>query len=326
MRIVISGGTGLIGQALVKSLVSDNHEVVILSRNPKKHRASQPAGASLVAWDAKSVGPWASAVDGAGAVINLAGESLAGDGFLPGRWTKEKKRRIRESRVNAGQALVKAIEMAEKKPRILLQASAVGFYGSRGSEIVTESTGPGDDFLAQVGVEWEASTRPVEELGVQWVAARIGLVLSPEGGALPRLLLPFTLFAGGYFGDGRQWWPWVHLDDAVRGIRFLVESESLSGPVNVTSPGSLTNRAFSNLLGRVLRRPAFLPIPGFVLRTVLGEVATTVLDGQRAIPQRLNAIGFSFRFPELEYALRHLLDRPAPGPLARPATSPGAAG
>jgi uncharacterized protein len=307
MKIVISGGTGLIGKALVKELAGDGHQVVILSRSPKKYQSQFGDHVSLAAWDGRSVGDWLVHIDGADAVVNLAGESISGSGFLPDRWDANKKKRILNSRINAGQALVKAIESVENKPKAFIQASAVGYYGSTGDVLVTESYPPGDDFLASVTRKWEASTEAVEAMGIRRAIARIGLVLSLEDGALPRLVFPSRLFAGGWFGSGDQWWPWIHIDDVVSALRFLIEEEAAQGPFNLTAPNPVTNKEFGKALGRAMNRPALVPVPAIALRLALGEVASTVLEGQRAIPQRLQEMGFTFDFPQVDEALENLL-------------------
>ena len=262
----------------------------------------------LVYWDGRNNGEWVNQIDGADAVVNLAGESISGSGFLPDRWSKEKKQSILESRLAAGEALANAVEASDSKPDVLLQASAVGYYGSTGDALITESSPPGDDFLASVTVEWEASTEAVEAMGVRRAIARIGLVLSTEDGALPRLLLPSRLFAGGWFGSGKQWWPWVHVKDTIRALRFLIENDAAKGPYNVTAPNPVTNRDFGKALGQALGRPSAIPVPAFALRTALGEVASTVLEGQRAIPQRLQELDFTFHYVDIDAALNDLIN------------------
>jgi uncharacterized protein (TIGR01777 family) len=307
MRIVITGGTGLIGRALAADLAGDSHEVIVLSRRPERAIAL-PTGVRAERWDARTAEGWGHLADGAEAIVNLAGENPAGSGFFPSRWTPERKRRIRESRLRAGLAVVEAVEAAMYKPRVVIQASGAGYYGSRGDEEVTEETPPGNDFLARVACEeWEPSTAPVEALGVRRVIIRSGVVLSTEGGALPRLLLPFRLFVGGPLGSGRQWLPWLHIADEVAAIRFLMEKETASGPFNLVAPHPLTNAEFSRVVGRVIGRPAFMSVPGFALRLLFGEVANVLLEGQRAIPWRLLDLGFTFRFTEAEVALQDLL-------------------
>ncbi len=307
MRIIIAGGTGLIGRPLVSTLIGDGHDIVVLSRNPDQYRAILPDKVSLVLWDAQSAGKWSQEVDGADAIINLAGDNLAGDNFLPGRWTEQKKRRVRESRIKAGAAIVEAVQAVKNKPQLLIQSSAVGYYGPYGDEIITEKTPPGEDFLSLLCVEWEASSAEVESLGVRRTVIRTGLVLTPDGGPLAREILLFKLYSGGYFGDGKQWWPWIHMDDVVRAIQFLLEDSQAKGPFNLSAPNPVTNRDFGQIMGKVMGKPALVPVPRFALNIVVGEVATIVADGQRAVPEKLIDQGFTFRFTELEPALRDLL-------------------
>ena len=308
MRIIVTGGTGLIGRALAADLADDNHEVIVLSRAPERATA-MPAGVRIERWDARTAEGWDDLADGADAIVNLAGESISGQGFIPGRWTTERKRRIRDSRLNAGRAVVQAVESASSKPRVVIQASGAGYYGPHGDEEISEETPAGNEWFEKVAVEWEASTAPVETLAVRRAIIRSGVVLSIEGGALPRLLLPFRFFVGGPLGRGRQWFPWIHIADEVRAIRFLIENPTASGPFNLTAPNLLTNAEFSQVIGRVFRRPAFVPVPAFALRLLLGEMSMVLLEGQKAIPRRLQELGFTFRFPEAEAALRDLLRR-----------------
>lgn len=301
MRILITGGSGLIGRALCQALIAEDHQVIVLSRQPGRV-SHMPQGVQVVQWDAQSGAGWSSFLEGADAVINLAGESIAA-----GRWTAERKARIRRSRIQAGQAVVDALRQVQKRPQVLLQASAVGYYGPRGDEIVTEDTPPGRDFLAQVCVDWEQSTAPAEELGVRRVILRTGIVLSNDGGAFPRIVLPFRFFAGGPLGSGRQWWPWIHMDDQVGAIRFLLTHPDARGPFNLSAPEPVTNREFARQLGQVMGRPALLPTPAFALKLALGEMSTILLDGQRAVPHRLQEAGYQFRFPTLQPALAQLV-------------------
>lgn len=305
MRVIITGGTGFIGRALARSLLANGHEVIALSRRPEQARGLPP-GVRVVRWDAHTAEGWGPLVEDAAAIVNLAGESIAG-----GPWTAERKRRIHDSRVNAGRAVVAAVQAAGRKPGVVIQASAVGYYGPHGDEEVTEDTPPGEDFLARVAVAWEASTAPVEALGVRRVIIRTGLPLSREGGVFPFFLLPFKFFVGGPLGDGRQWLPWIHLADEIGAIRFLMENEQAQGPFNLSAPNPVTNAEFSRILGRVMRRPSFLRVPAFALRLVLGELSTLMLSGQRQVPHRLVEMGYHFRFPELEVALRDLLGQSA---------------
>jgi uncharacterized protein (TIGR01777 family) len=307
MRVLITGGTGLIGRALAANLAADDHEVIVLTRSPER-AAKLPGGVRAERWDARTAEGWGHLADGAGAIVNLAGASLAGEGFFPTRWTADRQRIIRESRVNSSSAVVEAVAQAEESPRVVVQSSAVGYYGFHADEVLTERAGPGDDWAARfTAEEWEPSTLSVEEMGVRRVVARTGVVLSTKGGALPRLLLPFRLFAGGPMGSGRQWYSWIHLQDQVRALRFLIETEKASGAYNLTAPNPATNGDLAKLIGSVMGRPSFVPVPGFAMRLAFGEVADVVLKGQRALPQRLLDLGFQFQFPSAGVALKDLL-------------------
>jgi len=306
MRIMISGGSGLIGRALSARLVEAGHEVVILSRAPQRAEAL-PGGIRAVAWDGKTTQGWAHVVDGAGAVIHLAGENIAGEGFFPARWTEERKRRILASRLDSGKAMVQAVQEARQKPGIFVQGSAIGYYGPLGDSPVDEQSPTGADFMARVCREWEESTQAVEAMGARRVIIRTGVVLSMQGGAFTRLLLPFKFFAGGPMGNGRQYLSWIHIADQVDAIRFLIENPGAQGVYNLTAPEPVRNAEFARSLGRVMGRPSFLPVPGFALRTMFGEVATVVLDGQRVLPTRIQQLGYSFQFAQAEAAIRDLL-------------------
>jgi uncharacterized protein (TIGR01777 family) len=305
MRVIITGGTGLIGSALSKQLAAARYEVFVLSRNPNKY--SLPTGVQGVQWDGKTADNWHSLITADTTIINLAGASIAGDGFIPSRWTDKRKRSIRQSRVQAGQAVVAGIEAAEQKPRLLIQASAVGYYGPCGDEVLTEASPSGTDFLASVCRDWEEATAVVETMGIRRIVTRIGVVLSMGGGALPITALPYRLFAGGPLGSGKQWWAWIHIDDVVNAMQFLLESDEAAGVFNLTAPHPLQNKDFGKTIGRVLGRPHWLPVPAFALKLALGEVSTIVLDGQRALPQNLQALNYPFKYSEAEPALKSLL-------------------
>ncbi len=305
-RIIITGGSGLIGRALAEELANAQYEVIVLSRNPDA-ATGLPRGVRAERWDGRTAQGWGKLAEGAEAIVNLAGENIAGEGFFPSRWTPARKARIIQSRVDAGAAVVEAVKSAFAKPRVVIQASGVGAYGPRGDEVVTEQGALGGDFLSGVVARWEAATAAVEALGVRRPVARLGVVLAAHGGALPRMTLPFKLFAGGWFGSGRQWLSWIHIADATAALRFLIENRQASGVFNLTAPGPLTGRAFGQAIGKAMRRPAYLPVPDLAMRLAFGEVATTVLDGQRATPARLLALGFPFRFPTAEAALSDLL-------------------
>ena len=306
MRVIITGGSGMIGRALARNLADDGHEVIVLSRGPE--RATRlPDRVRAERWDGRSAEGWAARVDGADAIVNLAGENIGGTTLLEilfGHWTPERKRRILASRVNAGRAVVQAIERAAHKPKLVVQSAAVGYYGTGREAPQPESSPPGDDFLARVCVDWEASTARVESMGVRRVVFRSGVVLTPLGGILPLLLLPFRLFAGGRLGSGNQWFPWVHIDDQVAAIRFAIENDRARGTFNLCAPHTLRNREAVPIIARALRRPAWLPVPAFALRLLLGEKNILVLDGQQAPPDRLVGLGFKFLRPRLEDALR----------------------
>lgn len=308
MRVIITGGTGLIGSALAHNLAADGHEVIILSRNPGKH--SFPSGMRGEKWDSKTAAHWGHLADGADAIVNLAGEPIAGPGLFPWRWNEERKRRIRQSRIDAGTAVTEAVRAATNKPKIVIQSSGVDYYGDvQNDQPITEAAPPGRSFLADVCIDWENSTAEVEAMGVRRVIIRTGLVLSKESGMLPITVLPFKFFAGGPLGSGQQWWPWIHLDDEIRAIRFLLEEETAVGPYNLCAPNPLKNKDFAKEIGKVMNRPAFFPTPTFALKLALGEIAALVLDGRRTIPQKLAAAGFSFKFPQAHEALLDALNQ-----------------
>jgi hypothetical protein len=305
MRVIVTGGSGLIGTALTASLAADGHDVIVLSRSPER-LTGLPAGARAERWDGKSADGWGPLADGADAIVNLAGENIGGTSLLEilfAHWTPERRRRIRTSRLDAGHAVVQAVQLAGRRPKVLVQSSAVGYYGLGRESAQREEAPPGQDFLARVCVEWEAATAPVESMGVRRVVLRSGVVLTRQGGILPLLLLPFRLFAGGRLGSGRQWFPWVHLDDQVAAMRFAIENDRARGTYNLSAPQPLRNREAAAIVARVLRRPAWLPVPAFALRLLLGEKHILVLDGQFAPPDRLQAAGFTFAKPRLEEAL-----------------------
>jgi hypothetical protein len=286
---------------LSASLVADEHEVTVLSRSPGRVSA-MPDGVRAMGWDARTAEGWGHLADGAGAIVNLAGAPLNR------LWTPRYKRLIRDSRVEAGRAVVEAVEAAKSRPDVVIQAAGVSLYGPRGDEVITEEEEASDTFLGRTAVQWEESTAAVESLGVRRPILRSALVLSTQGGVFPLMALPFRFFVGGPLASGRQWFPWIHIEDEIRAIRFLIENQAALGPFNLTAPETVTNAQFGRTLGRVMQRPAFFRVPALALRLSLGEMSTVVLDGQRAVPSGLRDLGFAFRFPELEMALRDLLD------------------
>jgi uncharacterized protein (TIGR01777 family) len=302
MRVIISGGSGLIGRELTKSLVVDNHEVLIISRYPKAVK-NVPSSVKAIGWDEVTL---AESLESADAVVNLAGASIAGESPLKMRWTPKRKIQILESRLNSGKIIVEALKATHKKPKVLIQSSAVGFYGPLADELVDENTPNGDDFLANVCREWEDSTKPVESLGVRRVIIRTGLVFSEQGGILPLLKLPFSLFIGGPLGNGKQYLSWIHMDDVVNGIRFLMDNEGAQGIFNFSSPNPINNKDFSIMLGKAMKRPSLLPVPSFVMKLALGEAATLALDGQRVMPKRLLEAGYNFKYKTVEEGLAAL--------------------
>jgi hypothetical protein len=301
-RIVVAGATGLIGRRLVPVLVKRGYRVVVFSRDPEAARSKVPNAAEYVRWDAREHGEWAGALDGADAVINLAGASIFGQ-----RWTEAYKQELRDSRVIGTRGLVNAMAAASHRPQSFVSGSAVGYYGFRDATKLDESAAPGHDFLARLVVEWEAEARKAEALGVRTTLVRSGIVLDPEEGALPQLTLPFKLFAGGPILPGSQYLSWIHIVDEVLLILMAMTDERISGPLNASSPKPETNRDFSQTLGRVLERPSWFPVPGVALSAVLGEFGESLTHGQRVIPAKALALGYTFQFPDLAPALRDLL-------------------
>ena len=308
MRIVITGGTGLLGHALADALVASDNEVVLLSRSgtpapPAGQVWTHARGARTLRWSGTDdTRGWAQVVDGCDAVVHLAGESIAS-----GRWTEARKARLRESRVFTTRALVAAIAEAATPPRALLSGSAVGYYGPRGDTKLVEASSPGDDFLARLCVEWEGEAARAEAAGTRVCLLRTGVVLSRRDGALAKMLLPFRLFAGGPVGDGSQYLSWIHLEDWVALARWLLAGTE-GGPFNLTAPEPVTNAAFARAAAGALSRPSWLPVPGFALRALMGEMADALLlGGQRVVPQRALADDFAFAFPTIDLALADLV-------------------
>jgi uncharacterized protein (TIGR01777 family) len=302
VKVIITGATGLIGKALMRALLPEGHELTLLVRR----RPESPAGGVTEArWDPEAGTIEAPALEGHDAAVHLAGEPVA-----EGRWTDEKKRRIRESRVKGTALLARTLAGLSRKPSVLVSASAVGYYGDRAAEVLTEESAPGGDFLSGVCREWEEAARPASEAGIRVVHPRIGVVLDDKGGALPKMLTPFKLGVGGKVGDGRQYMSWITLDDVVGVIRRALTEERLRGPVNAVAPRPVTNEEFTKTLGRVLGRPTIFTVPQFAARLAFGEVADALLlASQRVEPMRLKEVDFGFADPELEGALRRVLGK-----------------
>lgn len=299
MRAIITGGTGFIGRALTYELKEHGWEIVVLSRAPGKVADVFGHGVIGMRWDN---GDWPDMLGDQTVIVNLAGESLA-----DGRWTTAKKGRILQSRLDAGDRILRSINLAETLPAAVIQASAVGYYGPQGNDPIDEQAPFGSGFLADVARQWEESTRALDDMGVRRAIIRTGMVLG-EGGALSSMLPPFRAFVGGPPGEGFQGVSWIHIKDEVRAIRFLMESETASGPYNLTSPHPVRFRKFARILGEALNRPAKLKVPPFALRLLYGEMADELLlSGQLVLPTRLQEAGFEFRYPELEDALRDIL-------------------
>jgi uncharacterized protein (TIGR01777 family) len=296
VRVAITGATGRIGSGLVRALLQRGDDVTVLTRSPARAREALP-GTTAIEWDPTAGPAPAEALAGRDGVVHLAGEDVAQ------RWSDDAKRRIRESRETGTRNLVAGIAAAEPRPRVLVSASAVGYYGPRGDEPVDESAPPGDDFLAQVCVAWEREAERAEELGVRVARLRTGVVLDREGGALSKMLPFFRLGIGGPVAGGRQYMPWIHRDDLVALQLAALDGDAWTGPINASAPEPVTNKAFSRALGRTLHRPAVAPVPGLAVRALYGDMASIVTGGQRAIPRRAQELGFAYRHPQLDEAL-----------------------
>jgi len=294
MKILITGATGLIGTALQKSLREKGHDLLLVSRK-------EPKDSTYVQWDPENGFAESERLEGIDAVVHLAGESVSGL-----RWTDEKKKAIRDSRVLGTRSVVDAISDLKKRPSVFIAASAIGFYGDRGDDEMTETSKAGKTFLAEVSREWEAEARRAEDSGVRTVLLRTGIVLSKDGGALGTMLMPFKLGLGGVVGDGKQWMSWISLDDHVAVINYVLENESVRGAVNSVSPNPVTNEEFTKVMGEVLYRPTFIPVPEFAVHLAFGEMGEALLlDSIRVIPKRLEDVGFTFKFPDLKKAIEN---------------------
>ena len=296
MRVLITGATGFIGRALCAHL-SREHDLLAVARNVESARRALDGHAEARALP-HSPEEWAAAVDGCNAIVNLAGESIAA-----GRWTEARKRQILDSRIGVTQGLVRGIESAARKPAVMVSASAVGYYGPHGDEEIDETAAPGSDFLARTCREWEEAAQAAEPAGVRVARLRLGVVLGDGGGALERMVLPFKLFVGGPIGNGRQWLSWIHRDDVIGLVELALREERAAGAMNATAPEPQTMREFSRVLGKVLGRPSWAPVPAVVLKLALGEMSGMLLTGQRVLPRVAQQLGYRFRYGTLEAAL-----------------------
>jgi uncharacterized protein (TIGR01777 family) len=305
MKVVIAGGTGFLGNPLAWAWAEESHDVRVLTRSLPAGQAQHESGTgkpgiTRVGWQPDgTAGTVATELDGAAAVVNLAGESIAG-----GRWTAARKQALRDSRILATRTLVNALAATPNPPSTFISGSGIGYYGDRGNEPLTESSSPGDDFLAHLCVEWEGEARRAETPALRVIVIRTGLVLEKSGGVLPQMMRPFRFFAGGSVGSGRQYMPWVHRLDWIEMVRWIVDTPAVKGPVNISAPHPVTNSDFARALGRAIRRPALLPAPRFALKIALGEMADAVLASQRALPGVPLSHGYHFRYPEIDIAFR----------------------
>lgn len=299
MNILVAGGTGFIGGRLLEALKRDGHAVTLLTRNAAKADCFRKIGCSILLWSDPA---WPKALESADAVINLSGEGVA-----DARWSAARKEKILSSRVDSTRALVEAMKKAPVRPKVLVNASAVGFYGPRNDEGIDERSAAGRSFLSEVCVAWEREALKAEALGARVVLLRIGVVLGAGGGALTRMLLPFRLGLGGRLGSGEQWFPWVHVDDVVGLAREALTNTALKGPVNAVAPGSATNAEFTAALGRALHRPTIAAVPGFALKIILGEMSEMMLTGQRALPAAAQKAGYRFKYPQIKECLGEII-------------------
>ena len=306
MNVLIAGGSGLVGQALTRELIQHGHSVFVLSRSPEKVDPTDK-GFAIIGWDAKSTHGWGDVINQMDAVVNLAGSPLDGDNPFDIWLTEKRKKSIITSREDTTKALIQAIQEAEEKPDVYVQASAVGYYGFSEDEIIDEAAPSGDDFFSQVQQHHEKNTEILESMGIRRVLIRTGLVLDKDEGSLQYFLLQFRLFAGGRLGSGEQYYSWIHIKDEAAAIRKLLEDDRAEGPFNLTAPNPVKNKEFAKILGNVMNKPAFFVVPTFLLKLVLGEVAAIVLKGQRVVPKKLQDLGYKFQYPELEGALRDVL-------------------
>lgn len=305
MKIVIAGGSGFLGSPLAEMYAEEGHDVRVLTRSLKPGETRHDSGTGVpgitrVGWNPDGeIGAWASALEGADAAINLAGESIAGR-----RWTPQRKALLRDSRIGPTTSLAAAINAATRPPAVFISGSAVGYYGPAGNDPKNEDSGPGNDFLAQLCVNWEEAARRATRSETRLVLLRTGIAIERSGGALVEMMRPFRFFAGGPIGSGRQYISWIHRLDWIEIVRWLVQTRDVAGPVNATAPHPVTNRQFARALGHAMHRPSFVPVPGFALKVALGEMAESLLTGQRVLPARAQQHGYHFRYPEIDQAFR----------------------
>lgn len=303
MKVFITGGTGLIGNLLVKRLVERGDEVTVVSRNKEKAKKNFYDKVNIVEGNPSQKGNWQSYIDGSDAVINLAGEAV-----ISKRWTESEKQNIYDSRIKTTENIIEAIKKSENKPKILINASAVGYYGFQDDDReINEDETTGKDFLSYLCRDWEDSSRKAEKLGLRVVRLRIGIVLAEHGGALEKMIIPFKLYAGGHIGDGKQWVPWIHIDDTVNLILFSLDNQKVKGPMNLTAPNPVRMKDFCKEMGKIINRPSWLPVPSITLKATFGEVADIIASGQRAIPQKAMLNGYKFEYEKVESALNNLL-------------------
>ena len=299
MKILITGGTGFVGTQLTSRLIEDRHEVTILTRSLKGAKGSSP-GISYLEGDPTKKGAWQEAIKNHDAVINLAGASIFS------KWTEEHKKAIRESRVNTTRNIVEGIPSRSERPFTLFSTSAVGYYGFCGDEELTEESRYGDDFLARISVEWEGEALRARDKGARVVITRFGIVMGEKGGALSQMIPLFKKYIGGPIGSGKQWFSWIHMKDLAEAFAFLLKHPEISGPVNVCSPNPVRNKDLAKALGRALHRPSFIPAPGFMVKLVLGEFGSVILEGQKVIPKKLLENGFVFQYADIHQALQNI--------------------
>jgi len=302
MNIVVTGGKGFIGRALCATLLQSGHSVSVFSRNPDQHRHQSGVGVKQVLWNGESTGDWERVLERADAVINLTGAPIA-----DARWTPGRKQILIESRVNTTRIIVDAMSRRSSKPRVLVSASGIGYYGASDDRLLDEGSARGQGFLADLCLAWEAAALRAAEFGTRVVTLRTGMVLEQEGGALPKMLLPFRLFAGGPIMPGSQWVSWIHRRDHIGLIQWALTTATVSGPINAVAREPVTMKTFCEVLGRVLHRPSWLPVPGIALSILLGELGTLMTTGQRVTPAKALAGGYRFQYPTLEPALQAIL-------------------